>query len=232
MYNNAPRSDAMVRGTCVDNARPCLHQDMSMHDVMGKLGVAMDDPATDNQPFAENGAGNSKPLADPKVIRRKLYFLVAAHKTVEVGKEFVAVARITHSKTREERNMFVNAHARAYHYTPEMSHRQFNTSTPLTPGELAGATCNDQAFVVHKAVGTSGAPAGTYLVYRLKRTEPGTRNLRFEATWDWGNGITGTASYDFVALTARDDYISREYTPGQRNLLNILWPEWENYTEC
>jgi hypothetical protein len=208
MYNTASRSSA-----CIDDTSPYPYQDILMYDAMEQPGVTIDD-ITDmgSQPYVKNGTDDGGSPANPKVIRCKLYFLVAAHKIVQTGKEFVAVARIPYGKTREEENPFVNAQGKAYHYVPEMRHRQFNTSIPLTATELAGAVCDDQAFVVHKEIGTSCAPAGTYLVYRLKRTEPGIRNLRFEATWDWGNGVTGIASYDFVALTAQDGCVSKDYS--------------------
>lgn len=122
------------------------------------------------------------------------------------------MARIPHDRTEKWENRFVSAYGKAYHYIPDGRCRQFNTSIPLSEAELAGAICEDQVFSVHKVMGTSCAPAGTYLVYILKRTEPGTRNLKFEATWDWGDGITATASYDFVALTAQDSYSVRPYS--------------------
>ncbi|KAI0865052.1 hypothetical protein F4860DRAFT_343625 [Xylaria cubensis] len=117
------------------------------------------------------------------------------------------VARITNG----HENPFVNAQGTANHYTPEVKHQQFNTAIPLTRRELAEATSDHRAFAVHKTTGTSCDPAGTYLVYRLRHSESGTRNLNFEAIWDWGNGFVGKASYDFVSLTACDDYAIKSY---------------------
>ncbi|KAI1121148.1 hypothetical protein F5Y10DRAFT_272354 [Nemania abortiva] len=225
MYNTSTRSNSIK-----DNSTSLCNQGVLLYNAPGQSNANTHDKDIEDQPDIEDGMEYGVPSAGPAMIRCKLFFLVAAHKTVQTGKEFVAVARIP--KARHEENPFVKAQGKAYHYIPEAKHRQFNTSIPLTAGELAGAAYNDEAFVVHKAAGSSCAPAGTYLVYRLKRTEPGTRNLRFEATWELGNGIMGTASYDFVALKAEDDHVMKQYTPVQKKLLSDLWPEWENYIEC
>ncbi|KAI1159269.1 hypothetical protein F5B18DRAFT_666875 [Nemania serpens] len=232
MYNTSARSGSITRGNHdMNGTSPYHYPDMIFGSIPEQPEAFIDDYNTNYQPEAEGSTHDSRPSNTPNTIRRKLYFLVAAHKTVQTCKEFVAVARIPHSKTKRGEIRFVNAQGKAYHYIPDGRCRQFNTSIPLSEAELAGAICDDRAFAVHKATGTSCAPAGTYLVYRLTRTEPGTRNLRFEATWDWGDGITATASYDFVALTAHDSRGMRPYTSVQKRLLSDLWPAWEDYIE-
>ncbi|KAI1118588.1 hypothetical protein F5Y14DRAFT_446950 [Nemania sp. NC0429] len=184
-----------------------------------------------NMNGTEDNTHHSGLYNTPITIRCKLYFIVAAHKIVQTGKVFVAVARIPHGGTSGGDNRFVNAQGKAYHYIPDRRRRQFNTSIPLSEVELAGASCDDRAFAVHKTTGTSCAPAGTYLVYLLRRAESGTRNLRFEATWDWGGGVTAQASYDFVSLTAQDGYNTKPYTSAQQRLLSEVWPEWKDHVE-
>ncbi|KAI0452130.1 hypothetical protein F5B21DRAFT_527269 [Xylaria acuta] len=225
MHYTTGHFDTIGDATGMNDTSPYIYQNVSMYDITEQPDVIVDDTQLDFQPHANIGASNDGPSADAKIIRCKLFFLIAAHKTVQTGKEFVAVARIT----KGYENPFVNAQGKAYHYTPELKHQQFNTSTPLSKNELAGAACDDRAFAVHKRTGTSCAPAGTYLVYRLKRSEPGIRNLRFEAIWDWGGGFVGKASYDFVFLTAHDDYIMKPYTALQKKLLNELWPDWKKH---
>ncbi|KAI1756033.1 hypothetical protein F4782DRAFT_526588 [Xylaria castorea] len=216
---------------CID-PMAIMHYDMGHSEIISdatkQTNIVVDDTQLDFQPIANVGTSYGGPAPISTIIQCKLFFLIAAHKTVQTGKEFVAVARIT----RGHENPFVNAQGTAYHYVPEVKHPQFNTSIPLLRKELAEATCDDRAFAVHKTTGTSCAPAGTYLVYRLKRSEPGIRNLRFEAIWDWGDGYIGKASYDFVFLTAHDDCIMKPYTTLQKKLLNELWPEWEKYIDC
>ncbi|KAI0101685.1 hypothetical protein GGR51DRAFT_574512 [Nemania sp. FL0031] len=232
MYDTAERSNpTMNRNNAYMNDINPYPRDVLLSNAMGQPNTT-EDKGTMNQPGVEDNTEDGGPSPDPKVIRRKLFFLVAAHKTVQTGKEFVAVARIPYDKNKDDEKLFANVQAIAYHYIPEGRHQQFNTSAPLTTGELAGAACNDQAFAVHKTMGSSCAPAGTYLIYRLKRTDPGIRNLRFEATWDCSNGTTGTASYDFIALKAEDDYIMKTYTKAQKKLLGELWPEWEAFVGC
>lgn len=201
-FNNIGEASGM------NDTSPYLYQNVSMYDTMQQA-----DPIMDNNYMGFPNPGNigpsyGEPSTIPITIQCKLYFLIAAHKTVQTGKEFVAVARIT----RGNENPFVDAQGMAYHYIPERKHQQFNTSTPLSERELSGAACDDRAFAVHKAIGTSCAPAGTYLIYRLKRSESGIRNLRFEAFWNWGDGFVGKASYDFVFLTARDNCTMKPYS--------------------
>ncbi|KAI0445302.1 hypothetical protein F4803DRAFT_548250 [Xylaria telfairii] len=213
-----------ISGASGTNATsPYIYQGSSMYGTMQQAdamtnGIYMNLPAPSNM-----GPSYVEPYTAPTIIQCKLYFLIAAHKVVQTGKEFVAVARIT----RGNENPFVDAQGIAYHYIPEKKHPQFNTSTPLSERELSGAACDNRAFAVHKTIGTSCAPAGTYLIYRLNRFEPGIRNLRFEAFWNWGDGFVGKASYDFVFLTAHDHYNMKPYTALQKKLLNELWPEWE-----
>ncbi|KAJ8133482.1 hypothetical protein O1611_g134 [Lasiodiplodia mahajangana] len=230
MYDTAARSNPAMNRTYVDSTIP-YPRSVLLSNAAEQLNTAKDTD-TNNQPGVEDSTEVGGSSAAPKVIRRKLFFLVAAHKTVQTGKDFVAVARIPCDKAENDETAFVNVQAIAYHYVPEVKHQQFNTSMPLTARELAGAARNDQAFAVHKTMGSSCAPAGIYLVYRLKRTDPGTRNLRFEATWDSANGTTGKASYDFIALKAEDDYSMKKYTQVQKKLLGELWPEWKKYIEC
>lgn len=149
---------------------------------------------------------------------------------MQTGKEFIAVAWIPHGGTKRGENRFVNARGKAYHYIPDGRRRQFNTSIPLSGAELAGAVCDDRAFAVHKTTRTSCAPAGTYLVYKLKHSEPGKRNLRFEATWDWGHGVTAMASYDFVSLTAQDNCSMMPYSKWTLLVLTNLY--WGCLTSC
>ncbi|KAI0856272.1 hypothetical protein F4860DRAFT_529308 [Xylaria cubensis] len=219
------------------NTTPYIYQNVSMYDSNNQTDTIVDNaqfhfqshPHFQPQPIASVGSSYySGPSTSPTIIQCKLYFLIAAHKIVQTGKEFVAVARITNGRE----NPFVNAQGTAYHYTPEVKHQQFNTTIQLTRRELAEAACDDRAFAVHKTTGTSCAPAGTYLVYRLRRSESGARNLRFEAIWDWGNGFIGKASYDFVSLTACDDFAVKPYTALQKKLLNELWPGWEMFIDC
>ncbi|KAJ2996680.1 hypothetical protein NUW58_g902 [Xylaria curta] len=221
------------------DGKPCVNPAALMANSIRLSNTVVDEASTNSRPTIEDANGDGAPSTDPEIIRCKLYFLIAAHKTVQTGKEFVAVARIT----RNKENPFVDAQARAYHYIPEGKHRQFNTSTPLTENEMASAVCDDRVFVVHKKVGTSWcvskpfmpiprAPAGTYLVYRLKRFDPGLRHLRFEASWDWGDGVIGKASYDFVFLKAQDSCKMKPYTAIQMRLLSELWPEWQDHLEC
>ncbi|KAI1151016.1 hypothetical protein F4825DRAFT_451954 [Nemania diffusa] len=221
MYNTAKSSNALTKSASGDGTGPDLHQDLLMDDAIEQPDDTIDDTMDDGGP-----------PTNPEVIRCKLSFAIAAHKTVPTGKEFVAVARIPYNQTIQQENPFVNAQGKAYHYDPEIRRPRFNTSITLTPNELANAACNDQSFVVHVTNGTSFAPAGNYLIYRLKRSGPGTRNLRFEATWDSGKGVTGTASYDLKSMVAHDDCEVTAYTWNQKILLDTLWPEWTNYIEC
>ncbi|KAI8950691.1 hypothetical protein F4801DRAFT_579189 [Xylaria longipes] len=220
--------DTIGDTTGINDTTPYIYQNVLMYNTTEQQDVIRDDTLMNFQPPLNIGPSNGEPPTDPKIIQCKLFFLIAAHKKVQTGKEFVAVARIT----RGHENPFVNAQGMAYHYVPEIKHQQFNTSTLLTNKELAEAEYDDRAFAVHKKTGTSCAPAGTYMVYRLKRSEPGLKNLRFEAIWDWGDGFIGKASYDFVFLTAHDDCTMKPYTTLQKKLLNELWPEWEKHIDC
>ncbi|KAI1735512.1 hypothetical protein F4680DRAFT_452980 [Xylaria scruposa] len=212
------------------NDTPYIYEDVLMYDTTEQTSTIVDNTQFHFQPIPDVGTSYySGPPISPTVIQYKLHFLLAVRKNVQTGKEFVAVARITNGK---KENPFVNAQGTAYHYIPTVKHQQFNTSSPLSQKELAEATCEDRVFAVHKTIGTSCAPAGTYMIYRLKCSESGTRNLRFEAIWDWGNGFVGRASYDFISLTAHDDCVMKPYTALQMKLLNELWPEWEMHLNC
>ncbi|TRX93376.1 hypothetical protein FHL15_005651 [Xylaria flabelliformis] len=216
-----------IIGNATTNYTPYIYQNELMYDTTDQTDTIVDNTQLhlQPQPFANVGSSYySGPSASPTIIQCKLYFLIAAHKNVQTGKEFVAVARITNG----QENPFVNARGTAFHYSAEVRHQQFNTVIPLSQKELTGAVCDDRAFAVHKTTGTSCAPAGTYLVYRLRRSESGTRNLRFEAIWDWGNGFVGKASYDFVSLTAYDDFVMKSYIvdvvlpqPRSPKMLNV-----------
>ncbi|KAI0206097.1 hypothetical protein F4808DRAFT_408880 [Astrocystis sublimbata] len=164
----------------------------------------------------------------PRVIQCKLYFLLASHKKVQTGKEWLAIARVLW----DEKTIFVNARGVAFHYIPEFKRYQFNTTEPLSPMEVMGAQRDDRAITVHKKMGHSCAPAGTYVIFRLNRRDPGKRNLRFEVLWEWGPNIVGRASYNFVFLEAYEKYDMKPYTPFQTNLLDDLWPEWRKHVDC
>ncbi|KAI0408821.1 hypothetical protein F4802DRAFT_593693 [Xylaria palmicola] len=237
------QGDINMNAACNNHVSPCIDPSLIMRNPTEHLDAATYDtdvngadlydyqgaPVYDEteQPVANHGLNESEPSTGAKIIRAKLYFLIAAHKAVQTGKGFIAVARIT----KDHQNPFVDAQGVAYHYIPDTKHQQFNTSTPLSKTELASAVCDDRAFTVLKTTGTSCAPAGTYLVYRLKRLEPGTRNVRFEASWDWGDGTIGQAAYDFVYLTAQHDIGMKSYTSLQKKLLGEIWPEWESYLD-
>ncbi|KAI0479776.1 hypothetical protein F4859DRAFT_529932 [Xylaria cf. heliscus] len=228
MHYSTGYSDAIDDFYGKDNRTPYIYRNVSMCGAAEQANNIKHDTHLNLKPLVPIHTSNGEPSRDRQIIQCKLFFLIAAHKTVQTGKQFVAVARIT--KGRE--SPFVNAQGKTYFYIPETKHQQFNTSTPLSDRELAGAICDERAFVIHKTTGTSCAPAGTYLVYRLNCSVPGVRNLRFEAFWDWGNGFTGKAAYDFVSLTAHDDCIMKPYTTLQKKLLNELWPGWERYMNC
>ncbi|KAI8625672.1 hypothetical protein F5Y19DRAFT_240858 [Xylariaceae sp. FL1651] len=157
----------------------------------------------------------------------QLEIVVPPPTVVSRGQNFIAVARIIgfteqiypvkpeglaiHSRVITDRNGIGNCLLPQ----PSIERRESNADFDL-------------ATVVKKEEAGMYGPAGTYLVYKLRRDNFGKRSLRLEARWSYGHGEDRRAYYEVGIIDAQQMGPPAWISDWHAAIMDDLFPLWRD----
>ncbi|KAI3325816.1 hypothetical protein HD806DRAFT_521310 [Xylariaceae sp. AK1471] len=178
----------------------------------------------------------AQPTTPPKadVEWHDLYMIIPPPTTVWTGQYFFVVALILPKASRmNEDSPYIVYEGtagcpEAIHYRETQPTRQLNTTMSLVKKQITEE--REVGFLCQKPQLDSPCEAGTYVVYKLKRDQPGEQHLRLQVYWDLHGGRQGHAYYNAGIVNALDAG-GKSYDPVPVNktakgVLLKLCPYW------